>query len=286
MSHNLIIEPNLKKHKKLNLLAQKVSEMNSLILAYSGGVDSTFLAAISNYVLGDNMIAVIADSPSLPKSELEYAIENVRKFKIPYTVIKTQELKREDYIKNNSNRCYFCKDELYIHLKTILLDKGFKFIVNGTNFDDLGDHRPGLTAAKDHTVSSPLAEVSLTKKEIRDLSKLIGLPTWDKPAQACLSSRIPYGTKVSVNSLNQIEKAETYLHQQGFNQVRVRHHGNIARIEITQKDFSNLFDENCRKKITEYLKSLGYLYVTIDLDGFRSGSLNDVLNLSKKMVDN
>ena len=127
MSHNLIIEPNLKKHKKLNLLAQKVSEMNSLILAYSGGVDSTFLAAISNYVLGDNMIAVIADSPSLPKSELEYAIENVKKFKIPYTVIKTQELKREDYIKNNSNRCYFCKDELYIHLKTILLDKGFKF---------------------------------------------------------------------------------------------------------------------------------------------------------------
>ena len=286
MSHNLIIEPNLKKHKKLNLLAQKVSEMNSLILAYSGGVDSTFLAAISNYVLGDNMIAVIADSPSLPKSELEYAIENVKKFKIPYTVIKTQELKREDYIKNNSNRCYFCKDELYIHLKTILLDKGFKFIVNGTNFDDLGDHRPGLTAAKDHTVSSPLAEVSLTKKEIRDLSKLIGLPTWDKPAQACLSSRIPYGTKVSVNSLNQIEKAEEYLHQQGFNQVRVRHHDKIARIEITQKEFSNLFDENCRKKINDYLKSLGYLYVTIDLDGFRSGSLNDVLNLSKKVVRN
>jgi len=286
VNHNLIIQTNLKKHKKLNLLVKKISEMNSLVLAYSGGVDSTFLAVISNYALGNNMVAVIADSPSLPKSELDYAIEHVKKFKIPYTVIKTQELMREDYIKNNSNRCYFCKDELYVHLKSILLNKGFKFIVNGTNFDDLGDHRPGLIAAKDHTVYSPLAEVSLTKKEIRDLSKLIGLPTWDKPAQACLSSRIPYGTKVSVNSLNQIEKAEEYLHQQGFNQVRVRHHDKIARIEITQKEFSNLFDENCRKKINDYLKSLGYLYVTIDLDGFRSGSLNDVLNLSKKVVRN
>ena len=281
LGHNFIIDSNLKKHKKLNLLLKNISEMNSLVLAYSGGVDSTFLAVIAYSVLGNKMLAIIADSPSLPESEFNYAIKNAQKFEIPYRVIKTQELKREDYIKNNSNRCYFCKDELYIHLKTILRDKGFKFIVNGTNFDDLGDHRPGLIAAKDHTVFSPLAEVCLTKKDIRDLSKLMGLPTWDKPAQACLSSRIPYGTKVSVNSLNKIEKAEKYLHQQGFNQVRVRHHDNIARIEIPQKDFNNFFNEDRRKNITEYLKSLGYLYVTIDLDGFRSGSLNDVLNLSK-----
>lgn len=282
LNHNVLIQSNLKKYKKLNLLVKIVSRMDSLVLAYSGGVDSTFLAVISNYALGNNMIAVIADSPSLPKSELEYATNNAKKYRIPYIVIKTQEMMRNDYIENDFNRCYFCKDELYNHLKPILNDKGFKFIVNGTNFDDLADYRPGLNAAKDHDVLSPLAEACLTKGDIRQLSKLIGLPTWDKPAQACLSSRIPYGSKVTIDSLNKIEKAEIYLHEQGFEQVRVRHHDNIARIEIPQKDFINFLDVECRNKVTNYLKSLGYLYVTIDLNGFRSGSLNDVLTLSEK----
>ena len=166
------------------------------------------------------------------------------------------------------------------HLKTILLDKGFKFIVNGTNFDDLGDHRPGLIAAKDHTVYSPLAEVSLTKKEIRDLSKLIGLPTWDKPAQACLSSRIPYGTEVTIEALKRVAKAEEYLDSKGLKQLRVRHHGELARIEIEEENLGILLDREIRREVINYLKTLGYVYVTLDLTGFRSGSMNEVLKKS------
>jgi len=259
-------------------LVDILSKMDRVIIAYSGGVDSAFLAAVANEVLGNNALSVTAVSPSLAPSELEEAQSLAQDLGLNYRTINTNEIDREDYSANNPDRCFFCKDELYSHLIKFCGEENYNFVVNGTNVDDLGDYRPGLDAATQYGVRSPLVEANLEKKDIRVLSREMGLPTWDKPAQACLSSRIPYGTMVTVEALTTIAKAEKYLRTKGFKQLRVRHHESIARIEISADDFDVLTSEPLRTEVPSYFKSLGYSYVTLDLEGFRSGSLNEILN--------
>ncbi len=259
-------------------LVDILSKMDRVIIAYSGGVDSAFLAAVANEVLGSNALSVTAVSPSLAPSELEEAESLAQDLGLNYRTINTNEIGREDYSANNPDRCFFCKDELYSHLIKFCGEENYNFVVNGTNVDDLGDYRPGLDAATQYGVRSPLVEANLEKKDIRVLSREMGLPTWDKPAQACLSSRIPYGTMVTVEALTTIAKAEKYLRTKGFKQLRVRHHESIARIEISADDFDVLTSEPLRTEVPSYFKSLGYSYVTLDLEGFRSGSLNEILN--------
>jgi pyridinium-3,5-biscarboxylic acid mononucleotide sulfurtransferase len=272
---------------KLQQLREQLRSYGSCLVAYSGGVDSVFLARVAHDVLGERSLAVIADSPSLPRREFEEALAIAREFKFPVRVVRTQEFENPSYTANPANRCYFCKHELFTELEPIAKDEGFAVIAYGENASDVGDFRPGAQAAKEFQVRAPLKEVGLTKAEIRELSAQLGLPTADKPQMACLSSRIPYGESVTPEKLTMIESAENVLRDLGFYDVRVRHHElgtrgsnrgtNLARIEVGPSEMPKFLENDICLKISEALKRIGYAHVTLDLQGYRRGSTNEAL---------
>lgn len=262
-------------------LDARLRALGRTLVAYSGGVDSAFLAWAAHEVLGADMLAVIADSPSLARAQLADAIAFVREQGIPLEVITTTELDRPEYVRNDGLRCFHCKDELFTVMEDFRHLRGFDAIVYGVNVDDQGDYRPGQVAASQHRVAAPLLEASLTKQEIRDLAREAGLRVWDKPASACLSSRIEYGRPVTPEALRVVEQGEDALRALGFRQFRVRHHGDIVRIEIAPEELPRALTPTMAAEFTRIFKALGFKFVTLDLEGFRSGSMNSLLPIDQ-----
>ena len=273
---------------KLEQLRELIRSFGSCVVAYSGGVDSVFLARVARDVLGDKSLAVIADSASLPRRELAEALEIAEKFQIPVRVVKTDEFNNTEYLANPTNRCYFCKHELFTELEPLAKAEGFAVIAYGENASDVGDFRPGAQAAKEFQVRAPLKEVGMTKAEIRELSAQLGLPTADKPQMACLSSRIPYGEAVTPEKLRMIEEAEVVLRDLGLYEVRVRHHElkllALARIEVGPTEMAKLLADDVAGRVAAALKKIGYAHVTLDLQGYRRGSTNEIIFRAPRSV--
>lgn len=258
-------------------LEQILSSLGRTLIAYSGGVDSAYLAFVAHQVLGSDMLAVIADSPSLARVQLLDAVAFAQEQQIPLHIIQTQEMERPEYVRNDGLRCFHCKDELFHLMDGFALEHGFASVAYGVNLDDQGDFRPGQKAASQHRVAAPLLQAGLSKAEIRELAQQAGLRVWDKPASACLSSRIAYGLPVTREALLAVERGEDSLHALGFHQFRVRHHGEIVRIEIAREELPRALTVEMFSEFTRVFKALGFLYVTVDAEGFRSGSMNAAL---------
>jgi uncharacterized protein len=262
---------------KLRALEDRLRDLGDVLIAYSGGVDSAFLAATAHRVLGDRMLAVLADSPSLARRDMEQARTFAESLGMPLRVIQTEELEKPEYQRNDADRCFHCKTELFEGMSALGAELGFKHIAYGMNADDLRDYRPGQRAAQEHDVLAPLAEVGLAKQEIRDLAKAAGYALWDRPAAPCLSSRVEYGRTVTREVLEQVENAEEAIRKLGFREFRVRHHGDLARVEIARAELPGALAIETLDAISAALRKVGYQYVTLDCSGFRSGSLNAVL---------
>ncbi|WP_258358966.1 ATP-dependent sacrificial sulfur transferase LarE [Moorella sulfitireducens (nom. illeg.)] len=268
---------------KLELLQKKLTEMGAIVVAYSGGVDSSLLIKVASLTPA-RVLAVTAASPTYPREEIEAAARLAQELGVRHMVINTGEMENPAFTANPPERCYHCKKELYARLRELARENGLKTIVDGANADDSGDFRPGIQAAAEFGIRSPLQEVKLTKAEIRQLARYLDLPNWDKPSMACLSSRIPYGQAITPEKLGQVAAAEAFLRQLGLREIRVRHHGPIARLEVSPSAFTLLIDAKIREKLVNHLHKLGFTYITLDLEGFRSGSMNAVLSPEERAL--
>jgi len=268
-------------NSKFEKLIEILKQMESAVLAYSGGVDSTLLLKALQ-LSGIRAIAVTAVSETMPENDLSFSKKMCEETGIRQMIIKTEELKKESFAKNPTDRCFYCKDELFNKIGEIARSEGYKFVLDGSNLDDTADWRPGRKAAVNHGIKSPLIEAGLNKKEIREISKSLNLPSWDKPSSPCLASRFPYGQKITAGALKQVSEAEEFLRSLGFVEFRVRHHRDIARIEFNEKDIASALNPEKRKVIAEKLKSIGYRFVVLDMEGFRSGRMNEGIEKTAK----